>query len=71
MHPILRNILAVLTGLIAGSIINMGLVNLGGSVIPPPHHGKRSAAGVYSQRHLAKDRSGEIRFSRFIERQVI
>ena len=36
MHPILRNFLAVLAGIIAGSLINMGLVMLGPILIPPP-----------------------------------
>ncbi len=36
MNPIVRNILAVFAGIITGSIVNMGLVILGGNVIPPP-----------------------------------
>lgn len=36
MHPILRNILAVIAGIIAGSAVNMGIIMLSGSVIPPP-----------------------------------
>lgn len=36
MHPIVRNVLAVLAGLIIGSVANMGIVMLSGSVIPPP-----------------------------------
>ena len=36
MHPLLRNILAVITGAIVGSIINSALVSLGGLIIPPP-----------------------------------
>ena len=36
MHPALRNILAVLAGLVIGSIVNMGLVMVSGQVIPPP-----------------------------------
>lgn len=34
MHPILRNILAVVAAWIAGSIVNMGLVQLGHIVFP-------------------------------------
>ena len=34
MNPILRNILAVIAGWIGGSIINMGLVNIGHKLIP-------------------------------------
>ena len=36
MNPILRNILAVIVGLFVGSIVNMGLISISGSVIPPP-----------------------------------
>jgi hypothetical protein len=36
MHPILRNILAVITGLVIGSAINMALVYLGPVLIPLP-----------------------------------
>ena len=33
---ILRNTLAVLVGLVLGSVVNMGLIVLGPSLIPPP-----------------------------------
>jgi hypothetical protein len=36
MHPILRNILAVIAGLIGGSLVNMGIIAISGSLIPPP-----------------------------------
>ncbi len=36
MNPIARNILAVLGGCVAGSLVNMALVNVGPSVIPLP-----------------------------------
>jgi len=36
MNPILKNILAVLAGLVIGSIVNMGIVNIGSTVIPLP-----------------------------------
>lgn len=36
MSPIIKNILAVLLGLVIGSIVNMGLIMISGSVIPPP-----------------------------------
>ena len=36
MNPIIRNILAFIGGLIVGSIVNMGLITLGGKVILPP-----------------------------------
>ena len=36
MNNTLRNILAVIAGLVVGSFVNMGIVTLGGQVIPPP-----------------------------------
>lgn len=36
MNPILRNILAVIAGALVGSIVNMAIITVSGSVIPPP-----------------------------------
>lgn len=36
MNPILRNIVAVVIGLIGGSLVNMSLIMMSGSIIPPP-----------------------------------
>ncbi len=36
MNPIVRNILAVIAGLVVGSFVNMGLITISGSIIPPP-----------------------------------
>lgn len=36
MNPTLRNILAVLAGLVAGGVVNMALIQLGGILMPPP-----------------------------------
>ncbi|NEN22153.1 hypothetical protein G3O08_01380 [Cryomorpha ignava] len=36
MNPILRNILAVIGGIIIGSVVNMGIVMLGTNLISPP-----------------------------------
>lgn len=36
MTPILKNVLAVLAGFIVGATVNMGLIMLGPSLIPPP-----------------------------------
>lgn len=33
---IIRNILAVLLGLIIGSVVNMGMIMISGAIIPPP-----------------------------------
>jgi uncharacterized membrane protein YqgA involved in biofilm formation len=36
MNSVLRNILAVIAGLVVGSIFNMSLIMVGGSVVAPP-----------------------------------
>ena len=36
MNPILRNTLAIILGLAGGSIVNMGLITLGGIIVPAP-----------------------------------
>ena len=36
MNTILRNVLAVIAGLIVGAIVNMALVMVGGALIPAP-----------------------------------
>lgn len=36
MKPLLRNIAAVLLGIVVGSVINMSLIMVSGKVIPPP-----------------------------------
>ncbi|WP_020402415.1 hypothetical protein [Gracilimonas tropica] len=36
MKPIFRNILALITGIVVGGFVNMGLIMISGSIIPPP-----------------------------------
>ena len=36
MNPIVRNILAVVAGIIIGMVVNMGLIVLGSTIIPAP-----------------------------------
>jgi hypothetical protein len=36
MNNIVRNVLAIIIGLIIGMVVNMGLVNIGPSIIPMP-----------------------------------
>lgn len=36
MNSILRNILAVLIGVVVGGFVNMGIIMISGSIIPPP-----------------------------------
>ena len=53
MHPILLNSLAVLAGLVVGNVINMGIVMISGSVIPPPEGADvTTAEGLQASIHL-------------------
>ncbi|MGJ4747868.1 hypothetical protein ACQV5M_16040 [Leptospira sp. SA-E8] len=36
MNPYVKNTLSVIAGLVIGSIVNMGLITISGSIIPPP-----------------------------------
>ena len=36
MNPIIKNILAILTGIVIGSLVNMGIILISGSIIAPP-----------------------------------
>ncbi len=59
MNPILRNILAVLAGLVSGSILNMGIITVSGSIIPPPNgadlttmEGLKSSMQLFEPKHF-------------------
>ena len=36
MHPVIKNILAVIAGIIIGSVVNMGIIMLSSHIIPLP-----------------------------------
>lgn len=53
MNPLFRNLLAVLAGIIFGSIVNMGIISISGSVIPPPNGADLSTMeGLKANMHL-------------------
>ncbi|MFM2395205.1 MAG: hypothetical protein RLZZ546_3188 [Bacteroidota bacterium] len=59
MNPIVKNILALFTGLIVGAIVNMGFVKLGPMVIAPPaganlttEEGLKAAMSMMEARHF-------------------
>ncbi len=37
MNTTLKNVLAVIAGVLAGGVLNMGIIMISGSVIPPPN----------------------------------
>lgn len=59
MNPILRNILAFIVALFAGGMVNMGIIMISGSVIPPPEgadmttaEGIKAALPLLQPRHF-------------------
>ena len=53
MNPIIKNILAVIAGLVAGSIVNMSLIMVSSSVIPPPEGADvTTVEGLKASMHL-------------------
>lgn len=59
MNPILRNILAIILGVVIGSIVNMGLIMISGSIIPPPEgtdvtttEGLKAAMLLFEPKHF-------------------
>ena len=53
MNPILKNVLAVLVGIVIGSIVNMGIIMISGSIIPPPEGGDiTTMQGLKATMHL-------------------
>ncbi|MDO6472263.1 hypothetical protein [Maribacter sp. 1_MG-2023] len=53
MNPVLKNILAVVAGIVVGSIVNMGIIMVSGSIIPPPEGGDiTTMEGLKASMHL-------------------
>jgi hypothetical protein len=53
MNPIIKNILAVFAGIILGSVVNMGIIMLSSSVIPPPEGANLTTSeGLKASMHL-------------------
>lgn len=53
MSPVVRNILAVIAGMIIGSAVNMGIIMISGSIIPPPEGADMTTTeGLKESMHL-------------------
>lgn len=53
MNPILKNILAIIVGALIGSVVNMGMIMLSGSIIPPPEGTDNTTMeGLIASMHL-------------------
>lgn len=57
MNSTARNVLAVLGGLVVGSAVNMGIIMLSGSIIPPPEGADvTTTEGLTASMHLFEPR---------------
>jgi len=55
MKPIARNILALITGLVVGGVVNIALIMISGSIIPPPEGADiTTMEGLQESIHLFK-----------------
>ena len=53
MNTTVKNILAVVLGLVFGSVVNMGIIMISGSIIPPPEGGDvTTMEGLKETMHL-------------------
>ena len=53
MNPIIRNVLAVIVGIIAGSTLNMAIIMVSGSIVPPPQGADiNTMEGLTASMHL-------------------
>jgi hypothetical protein len=59
MHPVLKNILAVIAGILLGSAVNMGIILISGYIIPPPEgadvtttEGLKASMHLFGPRHF-------------------
>ncbi|WP_396634937.1 hypothetical protein [Maribacter sp. R86514] len=53
MNPVVKNILAIIAGVVVGSIVNMGIIMISGSIIPPPEGGDiTTMEGLKATMHL-------------------
>ena len=59
MNPILKNIIAVIAGLLFGSLVNGGIIMISASVIPPPNgadvttmEGLRASMHLFEPKHF-------------------
>lgn len=57
MRPVIINILAVAAGIVIGSAVNMGIIMISGSIIPPPDGADvTTMEGLKASMHLFKPR---------------
>jgi uncharacterized membrane protein YqgA involved in biofilm formation len=59
MSPIVKNIVAVVVGIVVGSTVNMAIISISGSIIPPPDgadvttsDGLKNAMHLFEPKHF-------------------
>ncbi len=53
MNSIIKNSLAVVAGIVIGSVVNMGIITISGSIIPPPNGADvNTTEGLQASMHL-------------------
>lgn len=52
MNPIIKNILAVIAGVIVGGLVNMAIISVSGSIIPPPGVNPEDLESIKANMHL-------------------
>lgn len=59
MSPTIKNILAIIAGLVIGSVVNMGIIMISSSIIPPPNgadvitmEGLKEAMHLFEPKHF-------------------
>ncbi len=59
MSPIIKGILAGIAGVVVGSVVNMGIISISSSIIPPPNgvdvttmEGLKSSMHLFQPRHF-------------------
>lgn len=59
MNPVVKNIVAIVAGLVIGSLVNMGIIMASGSIIPPPNgvdvtttEGLRATMHLFEPKHF-------------------
>lgn len=59
MNPVIKNTLAVIIGFLIGSAVNMGIITISGSIIPPPAgvdnttlEGLKASLHLFEPRHF-------------------
>lgn len=57
MNPVVKNILAVVGGILVGMFVNMGIVMLGPKIIPPPEGAELTTVeGLKASMHLMESK---------------